>query len=216
MTDAIVCHIDLTEITGWTKNGTWQTVDLTPFLQHPDPKIVSLKLKSASGTVSIGAKPVGSAISDDYAKHDLSSPYWCDSLVMLDDNNQIQLTAPSVNGKVYLEAEFGGNDVYAFSDWQSILITGDAWVDWSATSYLTTLDDPDWQPGGQFSILLYTHTPADGIWAYRPNGSVYNVLETEYATTSQIGCVQFDETDTIEMYNKKIGGLPASLIYGVG
>ena len=65
MSAPILVNDDAPEIT-FTKNGTWQTVDLATLLNHDDPKAVMIL---ASDTVDAGApiagcRPVGSSLGD--------------------------------------------------------------------------------------------------------------------------------------------------------
>lgn len=220
----ITAHTNLIEITGWTKDGTWQTVDLTPFLTHTDPKIVALKKYASTNDreLTIGVRPVGSAIVDARSQHRLATDggwqyRWMDVLVALNGSNEVQLSSDFAGGKVYLEAEFGGDNVIALSDWTNKIMSAPAaWADVDVSTEITGLGDSNWKSGGQFSVLLYCHTGTDGKLAYRMNGGVYNNPLVENHTTCHMGCVQLDENDIFEIYVQKITGASASYCYIVG
>ncbi len=139
MSDTVLVNNTLVPITGWTKDGTWQTVDLNALLNHDDPKMVVIHVYNSSGASSrvSGMKPVGSIMVDARSKKTMATNDSRQAPVSLAGGTTVQLFAANTEVLFYLHAEIGGDEAIINDDPVSLgTASPNAWRTIDATTRL--------------------------------------------------------------------------------
>lgn len=117
-------HTDQIPITGLTHNNQWNTVDLSSYLTHDDPKIVLIcvyKDQAVSGNAGVrpvaAGQPGGSGFANIVAFTAQKANDFNIIAVPLNSSNQIQYRLTNSACKIALMAEMGGDTVKTFSDY---------------------------------------------------------------------------------------------------
>ncbi len=203
MSNTVLVNDSLVEITGMLKNGTWETVDLSSFLSHDDPKIVVIHMINTH-TVSVrvsGIKPVGSAMPDARSKKTMQTTQTRQAPCSLAGGTSIQLFANNSEVDFYIHAELGGDDVIAYDDPTSLgTVTPNAWRTVDATTRLGS-------DAGQVSaVVLWLDWNNAGDWGYREFGSVDNWHPNNTSASSTFGICRIDRVDRYQIYQSRSGG----------
>ena len=188
MQRAIITHKGITVIPIGTYNGAWQTVDIGGLLKHADTKIVKVaKWVIGVGSATVGARRVNTAsISDNNFEHALTALRWSESYVMLrsadgsSTGTYIDVSGTNSNARVSIEAEFGGDDVYALSDYINAGanpdIHGDKWGDKDISTVLNNIGCPL-----DVGVIMTGHCGAAGGWHIRKDGGAFNLVQANNA-----------------------------------
>jgi len=202
MSKTILANNELVEITGMLKNQTWETIDLTPFLNHDDPKAVVIQIKNTSANSKVNAvRPVGSGISDTRTKAKLLGDMTRQVPVALNASNEVELFSIDASNTFYIHAEFGGDAFIANADAeQAFTGLGNQWVTRDITGILGA------NAGNAVGALLWIEWDNAGDWGYRNFGSTNNWHPNNIARNSTFGIVGVDSEDRYEFYPSKSGG----------
>lgn len=186
-------------------DGTWQTVDLTSYLNHTDPKAVIIHVENApGGNRWCGVRKVGSTISDTRAQRRLLASGRGQWPVVLDASNQIEMFAGAASGAnltFHVHAEFGGPQFVALANEQShVQGLGNQWVTRDNTGPYGS------DAGKVVADLLYIVWNNAGDWGYRAVGSTNNLHPNNGSQSATYGIVGVNADDQFQIWPSKSGG----------
>jgi hypothetical protein len=214
MSNAILVNKELVQVQ-FTKNNTWQTVDLAQYLKHPDPKIVVIhSITVFAVTATHGVRPVGSSLPNARTQRALLTNNSRQIPVSLNGGTTVQLFASNIWAAFYIHAEFGGDDVEAYADASDLgTASPNAW----RTIDRTTQYGSD--AGNVSATILWLDFINNGDWGYREFGSTDNFHPNNAAGSSTFGICAVDSQDRYETYQSRSGGKSPNyqaFIYEVG
>lgn len=206
MSDPILVKNNLDNFTSLVTAGLgWQTVDLAPYLEHDDPKmvIIIMMMGIGAGTKFVGCKPVGSTLIDKYTVFNNTAgiqQFPCS----LAGGTTIQVYAPaSLTGVNYfIHAEIGGDDAIIPDDPVLVNPAGaqEAWYTVDATARLGS-------DAGKVvaSILLIHHEPSS-VYNFRSFGSTDTFLPASSAWGNHFGICGLDIQNRYQVYKSRSAG----------
>jgi len=189
MANAIITHSNGIAIS--TLGAGWQTYNLASQLTHPNPKIVVIRFENTSGTTTgYGVRKAGGGAGVTGSLMGLCHTRACIALT----GTQVDINKQTDNLDLFLEAEFGGDDVvvndpmineasYTENDWKTVT-TADAGADGKNTSVIVAYqwtgvadgchtretgstdswEEPHSQAGTSFNIVRLNDSNQYDIW----------------------------------------------------
>ncbi len=203
MSDTVLVNNTLTPITGWTKDGTWQTVDLNALLNHDDPKMVVIHVYNSSGASSrvSGMKPVGSIMVDARSKKTMATNDSRQAPVSLAGGTTVQLFAANAEVLFYIHAEIGGDEAIINDDPVSLgTASPNAWRTIDATTRLGG------DAGSVGTVILWGDWNNAGDPGVRAFGSIEDFHPNNASQATTFYLVAIDSLDRYQTYQSQSGG----------
>lgn len=197
MSNPILVNDNLVNFTSLVTLTGWQTVDLAPYLNHDDPKmvIVVIHIGAAGNNKYVGCKPVGSVLLDTYTVLQTAVGVY-QFPCSLAGGTTIQVYAPSdLAGVTYfIHAEIGGDDAVIYNDLISVQHGTYQWGTVDSTARFGA-------DAGKVvaSILLVGHSP-NGNYSYRSFGSTDTFLSASFAWGNTFGICGVDRSNRYQTY----------------
>lgn len=214
----LISYLDPIEITGLTKDNTRRTVDLAGFLTHENPKIVVMEVRRTStvgGFLLYYMGVTGGTILTGQLGASDGTNYASDLIVIPLNGTEIDYRFVDGNFDLYLVAEFGGDNVIAFSDFTLTGRTNNAWGDQDLTSNLADVE----HSGNVEGIIANLRNLNYGQAWLRRNGSADAAGTAQHNQQINWGTAKVDDGNIFERYVSRSGGktpVNTSFIYMVG
>lgn len=140
--DTLLVHKNHIRLTGVVNDAAWNVFDMSPFLQHVDPKAVQILMRNnttlSTGAQTAGVSPVGgtnlgAVISNRNGenKDGLITP------VQLTSSNELRLLSPTSGDiEFYLMSEFGGDNWTNYPANVATVRSNNAWQTQDITSFV--------------------------------------------------------------------------------
>lgn len=194
------------EVTGLTKNDTWQTVDLASYLQHDDPKIVILEFTYTPFGVNgeYSARPVGdSFVRTGVVTAGSNTPERDTVAISLGLGTSIEYRMGS-STHMYVVGEFGGDGVNALTTMPELPRSGGTYADYDMTTLLGAIAPND--RGDVEAVICVLSTLSGGDAGIRRNGGTGGNFGGQTPSEQLAwGVAKVDDEDIFEQFATSTG-----------